>query len=258
MPKGIYKHKSLSKEHRKNISIGLKGHVISLETKKKISIANSISLKGRSRSEESKKKQGDTLRGRKRKPFSEEWKKNISLSKKGKKCLPFSNKHKENIGKASKGRKHSLEARRKNSISNTGRKMSSLAKEKISRWQIENPNRKFKNTKIELKIETELQKQKIVYKKQVPLSKIAIVDFYLSDFKIVIQCDGCYYHNCLIHYPKYHLEARNKDYKQDIILKSNGYKVYRFWEHEINKSPEECINRIKIDTKTTINPNLKK
>ncbi len=30
----------------------------------------------------------------------------------------------------------------------------------------------------------------------------------------------------------------------DVVLESNGFKVYRFWEHEINKSSAECINKI--------------
>ena len=33
----------------------------------------------------------------------------------------------------------------------------------------------------------------------------------------------------------------------DRILKQNGLFIYRFWEHEINKSVEQCINRVKLN-----------
>lgn len=92
----------------------------------------------------------------------------------------------------------------------------------------------------------ELQKRCIKYKKQVLLCKTAIVDFILLDYNIVIQCDGCYYHNCPIHHPDKYIGRRDRDLKQDEILISNGYMVYRFWEHDINKSPEECINGIEF------------
>ena len=54
---------------------------------------------------------------------------------------------------------------------------------------------KRKDTSIELKMERELKRNNIYYQKQVPLCKIAIVDFYLSEQKIVIECDGDYWHN---------------------------------------------------------------
>ena len=138
----------------------------------------------------------------------------------------------------------SVEHKKNLSLSHTGLKQSESSKKKKSLWHIEHPNKKFKETGIELKTEEELNKRGINYQKQVPLCKTAVVDFYLPDYKIVIQTDGCYYHNCLIHYPNYHIDRRNRDIGQDIILKSNNYKIYRFWEHEINESVENCINRI--------------
>jgi very-short-patch-repair endonuclease len=55
-----------------------------------------------------------------------------------------------------------------------------------------------------------------------------IVDFYLPDTKIVIECDGDYWHNL----PK--LKAR--DERKDRWLNSHGQKVVRIWEHEINEN----------------------
>ena len=86
-------------------------------------------------------------------------------------------------------------------------------------------------------METELKKRNINYQKQIYLCKIATVDFYLSGYRIVIQCDGDYWHNLP--------EVKERDERQDKVLIFNGFNVYRFWEHEINDSVEECINQLK-------------
>lgn len=126
-------------------------------------------------------------------------------------------------------------------------------KERLSEWHIENPNLKFKDTKIELKIEAELKRLGIKYQKQVPLCKKAIVDFYIPEQKIVIQADGCYWHGCPIHFPK-GVKGRDmdRDERQNKVLITNGFDVHRFWEHEINKSVEECINKLNIKQCQTI------
>ena len=143
-----------------------------------------------------------------------------------------------------KGKVVSEETKRKIGIKNTGRKQSIEAKKKNSEWHIDNPNRKFKETSIERIMEKELQKRGIEYLKQVPLCRVAIVDFYLPDYKVAIQCDGCYWHGCPIHEPSAYVERRNRDIGIDIIIESNGFRVFRFWEHEINDSIENCVNKI--------------
>ncbi len=210
------------------IKIGLlsKGRITSEKTKKKIS----ASLTGKKKSVEHIQKVRSALTGRKQSP--EAYRKNIE-SHKG---LPSNRK----------GVKLTQETKEKISLSKRGMKHSEISKQKIREYQINNPNRRFKNTSIELKIEEELKSRKIKYEKQTPILEIANVDFFLSDYKIVIQCDGCFYHNCPIHYPNHHLESRGREIKQDTIMRENGLTVYRFWEHEINKSAGDCINKIKI------------
>jgi len=97
-------------------------------------------------------------------------------------------------------------------------------------WQ--NKHQKKKDTSIEILIEQELIKNKIPYMKQVPIEGIALVDFLLPN-KIIIQCDGDYWHSKEIN--------KGRDISQDVVLNFNGYKVYRFWEHEIKKSAGKCI-----------------
>lgn len=144
------------------------------------------------------------------------------------------------LGKSSwnKGIPMSEESKIKDKISHLGKKHTKESKDKTREWMVNHPNRKFKNTGIEIKIEQELIKRRLNYQKQVPLCKIAIVDFYLPEYRIVIQADGDYWHNL----PK----QKEKDIKQDSVLTFNGFNVYRFWEHDINESVEKCISKIII------------
>jgi very-short-patch-repair endonuclease len=100
-----------------------------------------------------------------------------------------------------------------------------------------NKNMKTRDTLIERLIEEELIRNRIIYIKQAPVEGIALVDFLLSN-RIVIQCDGDYWHSLK--------ENKNRDKRQDFILSNKGYKIYRFWEHEIKKSVKECIDKIVI------------
>ncbi len=56
MASGIYKRKPFSEKHKLAISLSMMGHKISLETRRKIGLANSIALKGRIIPEEVKRK----------------------------------------------------------------------------------------------------------------------------------------------------------------------------------------------------------
>lgn len=172
---------------------------------------------------EFKKKMKDVMKGKtgvyKR---TDKAKRKMGEVKKGKKRPLFSEKHRKKIGKA-------------NSIALKGHKLSKETKIKIREWHINHPNKKFKDTSIELKVEAELQRRNINYQKQVPLCNIAIVDFYLPEYRIVIQCDGNYWHN--------RIGAKERDERQDKVLIFNGFNVYRFWEHEINESVKNCVNK---------------
>lgn len=170
---------------------------------------------GRKVSDEQKEKQRITMTGR---ITSDAIKKKISDSLKGKKKPPRSEIHKQ----------------------------------RIREWVVAHPNKKFGDTKIELKVEEELKKRQILYKKHFPLYGIANVDFYLPGYDCVIQCDGCYWHNCLLHCPNNHIGSRDRDERQDIILEENGIKVHRLWEHEINH-PEIKVNRQGINIDMVLN-----
>jgi len=122
-----------------------------------------------------------------------------------------------------KGKHHTLETKKKLSM--------------LTVKQLASGKMKRQDTMIEQKIEEGLKKNNIYYKKYIPLCNITVADFYLPEFNLVIYTDGDYWHNLPL--------VKNRDEKQNIILKQNGYQVLRFWEYEINKSVDDCIRRIK-------------
>lgn len=132
------------------------------------------------------------------------------------------------------GRLHTVETKLQMSLKHTGTVFSKEHKDKLREAHILNPNRKYKDTSIEIKIEQLLNNIGLHYIKQHGISKIGIVDFYIPTKNLVIECDGCYYHRCPIHHPVDMHGSREKDALRTSKLEQAGYKVLRFWEHEIN------------------------
>ncbi|WP_375055623.1 very short patch repair endonuclease [Zobellella sp. DQSA1] len=72
--------------------------------------------------------------------------------------------------------------------------------------------------------------------------------------KIAIFVDGCFWHKCPEHFqtPKtrteFWVQKLEKNIKRDKLvnekLKSLGWTVIRFWEHEINKDTTACVNAV--------------
>lgn len=111
-----YKY-NFSEEHRRKISIAIKGKIISEETRRKISLSNkgrhhrkdvkekiSKKMKGIKKSKETRKNMSKAQKGLKHKHLSEETRRKMSLSRKGKKRKPCSEETKRKISIANKGR----------------------------------------------------------------------------------------------------------------------------------------------------------
>jgi len=98
-----------------------------------------------------------------------------------------------------------------------------------------NLHMKRKDTNIELLIENELKKRNLQYEKQKPIETIGIVDFLLPG-KIIIQCDGDYWHG--------KKKVKNRDSNQDFLYGFKGYQIFRLGESRIKKSPSRCISQI--------------
>lgn len=78
-------------------------------------------------------------------------------------------------------------------------------------------------------------------------------DIVFTARKLVVFVDGCFWHGCPQHYvmprtrPEFwsdKLEANTRrDRKQTVRLMENGWRVLRFWEHEI----ESDLTRVALD-----------
>jgi len=187
------------------------------------------------------------------KKASKETKEKMRLAKLGKK---LSKEHRKKISIGGKGLKRSEETKRKISESKKGKKNPSKQKwvrEKMSEIAsrqnvIDKKERikKYSGTSIELIMRKELKRRKIKFEPNHQLMNKYNVDMYIKP-NIVIECDGDYWHN--------RPGCQEKDKRRDIDLKNNGYKVFRFWEQEINTDIKKCVDKL---LKSIISGNSKK
>lgn len=106
------------------------------------------------------------------------------------------------------------------------RKAAIKANQKIGRQSISKPEKILKR---------KLEEMGISFVHQFPY-KIGVADFFVPEARLIIECDGCHWHN----YP----EGTNQDIKQTQFLEEKGYKVLRFWDKEILHNLEGCVNHI--------------
>lgn len=104
-------------------------------------------------------------------------------------------------------------------------------------------------TNIELLMDEILKQIGINYTSQQPIRTICIADFALLDKNIVIFVDGDYWHANPIRYCTKSLnktQRRNvgRDKKVNNVLKNLGWKVLRFWEHNIINNRKEIKDMI--------------
>lgn len=109
-----------------------------------------------------------------------------------------------------------------------------------------------KETKPEVKLRKRLWAEGLKYRKNYNLPGKPDVAFVKK--KIVVFVDGCFWHKCPKCYKKpksnkkywaskikYNVE---KDKKINKELEEKGWKVLRFWEHDINKNIDDCVKKI--------------
>lgn len=93
-----------------------------------------------------------------------------------------------------------------------------------------------RETSIEKAIAKALDTRSILYEKQSPMLGVSLVDLYIPEYKVVIFCDGEYWHSFA--------KRKAQDAHQTKVLIEHGYSVYRFTEDEINRSPDDCVSKI--------------
>lgn len=97
-----------------------------------------------------------------------------------------------------------------------------------------------KSTKIEILAQESLNKRSIPFLANYAIEDICTPDLIVSDYKIAIFCDGCFWHACRIcgyNHPRSR-QRYGLDTKFTAILKQKGWKVFRFWEHEFKSSSD--------------------
>lgn len=113
----------------------------------------------------------------------------------------------------------------------------------------------------ETKLELEFKKLMKGYKFKYQPKIFGKPDFASKKLKIAVFIDSCFWHKCHRHFrePKtnnaYWTPKINRNVERakevNAFLKKQGWKVLRFWEHEINKNPKKCVAKIsKIYSKT--------
>lgn len=88
-------------------------------------------------------------------------------------------------------------------------------------------------TSIEKLVRIQLQKTKIPFEQEVKIGKYH-ADFLITSSKMVIECDGDYWHGLP--------QAIKKDATRSMFLKQKGYKVVHFSETEIKRTKGKCIH----------------
>jgi len=99
-----------------------------------------------------------------------------------------------------------------------------------------------KDTDIEIKLQKALENKNIDFITHYPVTGQPDITFINQ--KVAVFCDGCYWHGC----PTCGFDAPNphRDAEVNSTLKNKGWKVLRFWGHEIKGDVEECVKRIEM------------
>ena len=215
-----------SEEYKLKQRLSHLGKTASIETKKKLSIVST----GRFHTEETKRKMSLSKTGH---FVSEATRKKLSLKNKGSKLGPKTEEHKRKIGDGNRGRLVSEETKAK--------------LREIALKQFENQHGPFRDTLIERLLQAELHKRGVQFEVNKRVSHY-LVDILIPNEKIVIECDGCYWHCCpeckSRKDPVICETNRLYDERKDTRIIQSGYDIHRFWEHEIVKSPSDCIDRL--------------
>jgi very-short-patch-repair endonuclease len=93
-----------------------------------------------------------------------------------------------------------------------------------------------RETSIETKIYQELERREISFAKQQVIDGLWIVDALIPGARIVIECDGEYWHSLP--------EMEKRDHKKDAYLRARRYQVFRFPEAAIKADVQGCVQKI--------------
>lgn len=108
-----------------------------------------------------------------------------------------------------------------------------------------------KNTDIEIALRKALWARGLVFR--VKNNIFGKPDIFIKKYKIVIFCDGDFWHGKTISMDseKYDdfwktkiIKNTERDIKVNSRLTDEGWKVFRFWKSQILKQPDECVDTV--------------
>lgn len=113
-------------------------------------------------------------------------------------------------------------------------------------------NIRSQNTKMELRVRSLLHKKG--YRFRIHSDLFGKPDIVFPTKRVTIFLDSCFFHKCPYHYvqPKSNLKywlpkiEGNvlRDKKVNYVLRKQGWKVLRIWEHQIKKNFDKSIDKI--------------
>lgn len=149
--------------------------------------------------------------------------------------------------------------------SKTVRKKKKLTREEIIKQNIERskkPHPKYGTSKLEKKFAKEfLEKLGIRYEEQFEAKDIKRYFDFKLDGRILIEVDGSYWHSYGKVYEEMNsIQKRNArvDEIKNKWAHSNGYKLIRIWEHDINNNPQKVFEVLRKELNIVSKENDKK
>lgn len=108
---------------------------------------------------------------------------------------------------------------------------------------------KSTNTKIEIILRKALWNSGVRYRKNYKILSCH-VDIAITKYKIAIFCDGDFWHGkrdiskCSNYWKNKIKRNVERDLENTIELRDNGWTVLRFWETDIRKNLDNCVNEV--------------
>lgn len=96
--------------------------------------------------------------------------------------------------------------------------------------------KQWQETTPETLLYAELEKRRIPFMRQQPIDGLYVVDALIPGAKIVIECDGDYWHRLP--------EMQKRDKRKDRYLQAQHYHVLHFSESELKADARACVDRV--------------
>lgn len=110
------------------------------------------------------------------------------------------------------------------------------------------------NKTTERRLRAALAQAKVVGWRLHPRSILGRPDFFFADHRLAVFVDGCFWHACphCGHVPRNNSaywraklkRNRQRDRQTTQSLMAEGYRVLRFWEHEVQHDLQMCVGTI--------------